>query len=405
MHNAYRQLVEKANWSHQHNRSAADITAEDICRARLYCYAFRLHVIGTFHATREAVGSRGRTDGPAAAYRDRAIELLEDLANQSMDPVPEDFRAVISTFYRYHRNVVGVLDSLERDCRASRDPQIPQIAERFRDNIQRITGGNGIHLTQDTEPPPQASFVVPNLGIVIVPLVFRDHHSWNLAYLPDKGQSAPTHWHREGVEIHLGYNPTHGVTVLDGYRTRVDEGYAKPIPPGSEHGWTNTGDEIHHVPFVFGSLKQGGWGVFFDVVPSTRPNDELPMVDRRSEPFEHMVYLERSIAEAEAETSSRHTTLIPHTATDRGGVGGLELNVVRVDAAGYRFRPDDFRAVAVVRGEGIVSIEGLKREVGRHDHFGIPRNMQAAMQQTGSQPLVVLEALIRGPANHDGETA
>ena len=37
---------------------------------------------------------------------------------------------------------------------------------------------------QDTQPPPQASFMVPNLGILIVPLVYGDHHSC-ISSIPD----------------------------------------------------------------------------------------------------------------------------------------------------------------------------------------------------------------------------
>ncbi len=85
----YEALAAKARQSHEQGRSALDITAEDIARARLYCYGFRNHAIGAFHATRQI-------DGIAT----RAAETLEDLVHMSMEDVPCDFRAVISTFYR-----------------------------------------------------------------------------------------------------------------------------------------------------------------------------------------------------------------------------------------------------------------------------------------------------------------
>ena len=396
MHPAYEALVEKARLSHEKNRSPEGIGEDDICLARLYCYAFRLHTIGTFHATGEAVQAAQSAPALATAYRTRAVEALRDLADQAMEPVPEDFRAVISTLYRYHQNVLRAVDSLERDSGDSGDQQIARIGQRFRQIVEQITTGNGIHVTRDLEAPEQASFVVPNLGIVIVPLVYGDYHSWNLAYLAGEQRNVPTHLHHHGVEIHLGFNPTHGMTVLGEHRSAVDEGYAMPIPPETAHGWVNTGDQVHHVPFIFGSLKHGGWGVFLDVEPVTRPVEELALIDRGSAPFNQMVYLERDIARAERMSGSWRSTLIPYTVTNRRGSGGLELNLARVNPAGFRFPADGFRIVSVVRGQGAVSIEGVEREVCVHDHFGVPAGMEAVMEQRGTEPLVVLDALIRG---------
>ena len=396
MHPTYEQLIDKARLSHEKNRSPEGITPDDVTVARLYSYGFRLHTIGTFHATRLAIQERPAAGPIATAYRNRASELLADLPNQAMEPVPTDFRVVISTLYRYHCNVLRVIESLQRDYDDSHDPQIAQIGERFGRIIEQITSANGIHLTQDVEAPEQANFVVPNLGIIIVPLVYGDYHSWNLAYLAGEARDVPTHLHHQGVEIHLGFNPTHGMTVLDNYRAPVDEGYAMPIPSKTSHGWVNTSEEIHNVPFIFGSLNHGGWGVFLDVEAQTRPVDELELVPRNSTPFSQMVYLERHIARVEALTSSWHMTLIPHTVTNCQGTGGLELNLARVNSAGYTFPTGSFRIVSVVRGRGVVSIEGIEREVGTHDHFGIPAGMRASLKQTGPNPLVVLDALIKG---------
>jgi hypothetical protein len=397
LHPAYEQLIEKATRSHEKNRSPEGVGSANVGRARLYSYAFRLHTIGTFHATRIALHERPAAGPLATAYRTRAVETLEDLVNQAMEPVPRDFRVVISTLHRYHRNVCRVLDSLRRDYEGSRDAEIARITERFHHIVEQITVGNGIHLTQDQDAPAQASFVVPNLGIIIVPLVYGDYHSWNLAYLAGQFRNVPTHRHHQGVEIHLGFNPTHGMTVLGKHRAPVDEGYAMPIPPETDHGWVNTSAEIHHVPFIFGSLRHGGWGVFLDVEAQPKPVDELTaQVPRDSTPFRQMVYLERQVARAEAMASSWQTTLIPHTVTLRGGSGGLELNLTRINPAGYSFPLDEYRIVSVVRGEGVIRIEDIEQPVKAHDHFGVPAGMNATIKQTGTAPLVALDALIRG---------
>ena len=216
MHDLYEQLIERAELSHKNNRCPEGITDEEVGRARLYCYAFRAQTIGTFHATRLAIQERPRAGSLSTAYRIRTVEALVDLANQAMDAVPTDFRAVISTLYRYHCGVLRVIESTGRDADDSGDMEIARVGLRFREIIEQITASGGIHLTQDLEAPEQASFVVPNLGIIIVPLVYGDYHSWNLAYLAGESRDVPTHRHQHGVEIHLGFNPTHGVTVLDG---------------------------------------------------------------------------------------------------------------------------------------------------------------------------------------------
>jgi mannose-6-phosphate isomerase-like protein (cupin superfamily) len=398
MHPDYEELIAKAVRSHERGRNPAGITPVNIARARLYGHSFRLHTIGAFHATRVALAARPASGALALAHRIRAVEALEDLANLGMDPVPRDFRAVISTLHRYHRGVLRVLDSLGHEAAASGDAEVGHIAGRFREALEPITAGNGIHLTRDVGAPEQASFVVPNLGIVIVPLVYGDHHSWNLAYLAGAARDVPLHRHHRGVEIHLGYNPTHGQTVLGDCRAEVDEGYAMPIPPETDHGWINTGSETHHVPFIFGSLGAGGWGVFLDVEPQPRPVSELRQVPRDSPAFAAMVYLEREIARAESADSTCRRTLIPPTVTARPRRGGLELLLTRVSADGFAFPTDSFRAVSVVRGQGVVNIEGAERAVAAHDHFGIPAGLRAELRQTGAGSLVVLDAVLRGAA-------
>ena len=63
MHPAYEQVIERASACHRNNRNPQGITDADICFARLYSYAFRLHVIGAFHATRLLSHSIRRREG------------------------------------------------------------------------------------------------------------------------------------------------------------------------------------------------------------------------------------------------------------------------------------------------------------------------------------------------------
>jgi len=396
MHPAYAQLIEKAASSHRQFRSPTEIGPEDVGRARLYSYAFRGQSIGAFHATRAALEACSHGGDLSAAWRQRAIEVLVDLANQGMEPVPDDFRAVIGTLYRYHLGIERVIDSLARDRQASGDSRLVEIQANFRAAIDSIRNGCGIHVAQDLEAPKQASFVVPNLGIIIVPLVYGDHHSWNLAYLTGQARDVPVHRHHQGVEIHLGYNPTHGITILGKHRADVDDGYAMPIPPETDHGWVNTSDTPHHVPFIFGSYHHGGWGIFLDVEAQKAPWEEITRpVPRDSAPFSQMVWLEREIARAEQMQSCLRRVLIAHSVTNRQQSGGLELGLLRVNRSGLELPRDEYRIVSIVRGEATVSIDGIERDVVPHDHFGVPRGMQLRLRQKSDQPLVALDSLLR----------
>jgi hypothetical protein len=80
-------------------------------------------------------------------------------------------------------------------------------------------------------------------------------------------------------------------------------------------------------------------------------------------------------------------------------VGGIELCLTRVNPAGWTFPLDDFRAVSVVRGEGVVAMAGVEQTVRQHHHFGIPAGIRATMRQTGAAPLVLLDATLHG---HEG---
>lgn len=395
LHPNYQALVEKAAWCHEKGRTSQGVGADDIARARLYSYAFRLHTIGSFHATRLALGARPVTNPLSTAHRTRALETLEDLADQGMDPVPGDFRALLSTFYRYHRGVERIEQALRADAEASSDEVVAEILGHFKRGMAEITAGNGIHLTLDTHAPQQASFVVPALGITIVPLVYGEHHSWNLAYLGGARSDVPFHRHHNGVEIHLGYGPLRGYTVLGDHVAEVSEGYAMPIPPKMRHGYTNASEIAHHVPFIFGSLKHGGWGVFLDVEAQPAALADLTIARRDGAPFNQTLYLESEIAAAARTGAARRWTLIPASVTDRDNSGGLELSIARITPRAFRLVADTFLAMSVVRGVGTVSIAGIERQIQHHDHFCVPSGLTATLSQRGEEPLILLDCAIR----------
>ena len=261
--------------------------------------------------------------------------------------------------------------------------------------MEEISASNGIHLTRDTHAPEQASFIVPNLGIPIVPLVYGDYHSWNLAYLDKERINVPFHLHQEGVEIHLGYSPMHGYTVHGDCYAEVDEGYAMPVPPITRHGYVNESTTVHHVPFIFGSLTRGGWGVFFDVEPRPIELNKLEKVPIISRQMDRTVLLEREISKAAAKFPSVRYPIIPASVTDRDGTGGLELSVARVNERGLTLRTDHFCIVSVVHGCGIVQMAGAESPISLHDHFGVPAGIPAFLRQEGKVPLVTLDAVIK----------
>jgi hypothetical protein len=395
LHPNYQRLSHVAGAAHVARRRAVGLAQQDIDLARLYSYAFRAQVIGVFHATQVALRACRGGDARSQDYDAFALHLLEDLANLAMDPIMADARALLSTFFRYQRSVCSITEALRAARQAHDTPQRAAIAEHFDQIISTITGCNGICLTRDTEAPEQGSFVVPNLGITIVPLVYGDYHSWNLAWLPGQRSDVPCHLHREGIEIHLGYSPIHGQTILGGCRAEVQEGYAMPIPPGTVHGYVNGGEYVHHVPFIYGSLKAGGWGVFLDVEAQPVRLEELKPVPPDSSEMNGTIYLEREVAAAEALATSQRRVIIPASATSRNGCGGLELAVSRVTGDGLSLPLDSFRIVSVVKGDGVVKIAGSEQAIAPHDHFGVPAGMTATIWQRDRQPLVILDSIIR----------
>ncbi|HLJ10156.1 MAG TPA: hypothetical protein VKU82_03150, partial [Planctomycetaceae bacterium] len=93
--------------------------------------------------------------------------------------------------------------------------------------------------------------------------------------------------------------------------------------------------------------------------------------------------------------SSVRYPLIPAEATDRAGMGGLELSIARVTSRGLELRPDRFCAVSVVRGRGAVAMADEERQIAAHDHFGIPAGVTANLREMGGEPLVVLDAILK----------
>ena len=291
-HPNYARLSALSRSSHERGRAALGIDQRDIALARLYSHAFRAHVIGAFHATRERLQQIEISDPLARLQILRADEALTDLVNRGMDDVGRDARALVSTFHHYHAHVARTVAALGEPRQRAGSAELNQIRDRFVSQMEAITCCNGIHLTQDTGVPDQASFVVPHLGVTIVPLVYGDYHSWNLAWLDGVGSDVPYHLHHEGVEIHLGYGTMQGYTVLGEAKAKVTEAYAMPIPPEMRHGYTNIGPQPHHVPFVFGSQTCGGWGIFLDVEPQPLPLDQLTLKPLLSPALNHTILLE-----------------------------------------------------------------------------------------------------------------
>ncbi|MFN5297829.1 MAG: hypothetical protein ACK5HA_05980 [Planctomycetaceae bacterium] len=395
MHANYARLVELSHAAHLRGRSLLGLDPRDIALARLYSYSFRAHTIGVFHATASALPSEGDTPPAALPLRTLALQSLAELASQTMDPIPRDGRALVSTFHLYHQRLTRVETTLDLWRSLYQQPKLNQAASWFSKHIDTIRQGSGLHTMSDLAPLEQASFTVPNLGITICPLVYGDFHSWNLAWLPEPASGVPCHQHAQGVEIHLGYGPLHGATILGDAEAEVREGYAMPIPPGTRHGYVNRGPLPHHVPFVFGSFHTGGWGVFLDVEPQPPAPEQLTPVAVTSRAMRGTILLERELERAAQRLAAVRYQLIPARVTDRHGTGGLELSVARVTPRGTDWRHDEFAAVSVVRGRGELVLAGETRPLAPHDHFGLPGGLTAHIRQTGTDPLVLLDVILK----------
>ncbi len=236
--------------------------------------------------------------------------------------------------------------------------------------------------------------MVPNLGITIVPLVYGDYHSWNLAYLGGDARDVPRHQHARGVEIHLGLGHVQGYTLLGQQRAEVSEGYAMAIPPQTPHGFVNTSGHDHYLPFVFGSKHLSGWGIVPDVEAQPIDLAALRLVSRSGACLNGLVYLDREIERAAKLPGNARWTLVKPEATYRPESGALELSIARVGSGGLDFPVDSFRIVGVVRGQGIARVGPVQQPVSAHDHFGIPAGLSARLQPIGPEPLVTLDTTL-----------
>jgi hypothetical protein len=393
---SYAQLIDKARWSHAHGRNVFHISQTDIDAARLFSYGYRSHAIGTFHATRIAIeAEKNGVTGPyVKACLDQARILLDQLEAKAVEFVPRDFRVLISTLYYYDQWVNQVAQVLEKAAARGTNRELENIRQRFLRNIAPITTCNGIYVARDLVLPEQGAFIVPNLGISIVPIIYGDHHSWNAAFLDADQFGVSVHRHREGAEIHLGFSPLEGHTILGGGFAEVREGYAMPIPPMADHGFRNTSGHDHVVPFIFGSLLKAGWGVFFDVEP--RPDGDLPREEHplQSPALNQSVFLERAIQGIIAGTGTTREVLIPAERVGSPDIGGLELAVNRVAQGATDLTSDHYRIVSVQSGKGRVRIGDAETEVGDHDHFGVPADLKCNLTQLGDDPLVFLDSMI-----------
>ncbi len=392
---SYAQLLDKARWSHANGRNVFHIHQADVDAARLFSYAYRSQAIGTFHATRVALDAEenAATGSDVKTCLLQARTLLDQLEAKAGEAVPQDFRALISTLYTYDQWINRVAEILEKASARATNSQLEIIRQRFVQNIEPISSGNGIYVARDMVLPEQGAFVVPNLGISIVPVIYGDHHSWNAAFLTADQVGVSVHRHHKGAEIHLGFSPVKGRTILGDNYAEVSEGYAMAIPPMTDHGFFNASGHDHIVPFVFGSLTMTGWGIFFDVEP--RPN---PGVERKEHPLEspamnHSVFLERAIERARTQATARREVLIPAERAGSHEIGGLELAINRSHSE-TDLSSEHYRIVSVQSGQGRVRIGSAQKDVGEHDHFGVPAGLACTLTPLGEDPLVFLDAMI-----------
>ena len=391
----YAQLLDKARWSHANGRNAFHILQSDIDDARLFSYAYRSQAIGVFHATRVALeAEENESTGPyVKTCLLQARTLLDQLEAKAGEPVPGDFRALISTLYYYDQWVNQVAQVLSKASVRGTNSKLETILQHFLQNIEPVTMSNGIYVARDLVLPEQGSFIVPNLGISILPVIYGDYHSWNAAFLKADQVGVSVHRHHKGAEIHLGFSPVKGRTIVGNSFAEVSEGYAMPIPPMTDHGFDNTSGHDHIVPFVFGSRTMSGWGIFFDVEPRSDSGIQRQEHPLQSPAMNYSVFLERAIESAITQSNFSREVLIPAERAGSHEIGGLQLALARVHGK-VELASEHYRIVSVQAGKGRVRIGHAETEVSEHDHFGVPVGMECTLTQLGGDPLVFLDAMI-----------
>ncbi|MCY4114290.1 MAG: hypothetical protein OXG33_10185 [Chloroflexi bacterium] len=372
MNPRYRDLAALAQAAIDGRRDVSELTQPDIDLARLYAYAYRTQTVGAFHATRLALDPF--SDAPAVRAAQRR---LRDLQAQAMRPVPADLRAAAPTLAWYHAwsdEVLAALSGPEAPVEAN------EIRDRFRAVIDAIRASDGILPMRDDDLPEQASYKVPGIEVVIVPLVYGDHISWNTAFVTAASGGATTHRHALQVEIHLGYEGVHGRTLLDGRAATVTAPYAMPIPPMLDHGFDNLSGHDHFVPFVFGSRTLDGWGVFFDVEPRPSPTHDWPETPLESSGMNRSVHLEPALAALRQAPAGERRVLIDAERTARPATGGLELAAMHVGDEAMSLSFDEFHILSVREGRLKLAMAGVSIELGPRDHVGIPAGLRATLR-------------------------
>jgi mannose-6-phosphate isomerase-like protein (cupin superfamily) len=391
-HDHYLAVRSAAEASLRDGRKVDGISEDTILLARLYAYGFRGHIIGAFHAT--VLALEALKTAAKAGRREETVRVLRALGALSLEAVPADFRVVLTTFYRYDRGLVRAFSLLRALAEEDASGESAAIEQHFLAAINRVTGSPGIALTRDDEIPEQASFIVPSLGITIVPLVYGDQHSWNMAFLSGAHLDVPRHRHHEGAEIHLGMGALRGDTCLGPCRAEVTEGYAMPISAGTPHGFINRAGHDHRLPFIFGSKRLGGWGVFPDVEPQPVAVEELKLVSREAQEMNGTVYIDKEIEAMARETGTKRRVLLAPGRTFSPSSGALVLSLARAGNEALTYTSDRFCIVSVVRGRGHVTIGPAKVELTPHAHFGIPAGAMATITAHAGEPLVLLDAVL-----------
>src|SRR5690242_10359587 len=212
----YANIIDKTKWSHAHGRSVFHLSQGDVDAARLFSYVFRSQAIGNFHASRLALETQ-ETLVPMHStkeYLRRASILLDHLEGRAGETVPKDFRCLLYTLFYYNQWIKDIIELIERAAEGRCQDDLQQIKHRFVTNIERVTRSTGIYLASDCTWREQGVFTVPNLGISIAPMIYGDQHSWNIAFMPADKVGVAVHRHRKGAEIHLGFSPLEGNTIL-----------------------------------------------------------------------------------------------------------------------------------------------------------------------------------------------
>ncbi len=385
MNERYRELSDRVLVSIDGRRDVSHLAPADIDLARLYAYAYRTQTVGTFHATRTALDPFA--EAPEVQFAQRRLRDLQALA---MRPVPTDVRAaapILAWYHAWSDEAIAALTgpNISADTRTIRD--------RFKHVIDTIRASNGLVPLRDDDLPEQASYQVPGIEVVIVPLVYGDHISWNTAYVTAESGGATTHRHARQVEIHLGYASVRGRTLLHGHATTVTEPYAMPIPPMLDHGFDNLSGHNHFVPFVFGSKALDGWGVFFDVEPRPSPTLDWPETPLADASMNGSLLLEPAFENVRQSAAGERHVLIDAARTSRPEIGGLELAAYRLGKQATTVEFSEFRILSVREGQASLALAGVATELRPGDHVGIPAGLPATLRAVDGVGLVMEAAL------------